>query len=408
MSRRIGRGAAMSVTSARQDVGPDRVPRRLALAVADANWYTTENLFGELRRPGVSTLLLRCEDYRNAWRRGIRPWSRRPGLVAGGPNLWRRNLVLPSGWMKSYPAIGMRPIRRTIESWRADHAAGAPLALVMTYPHYLYLRDQLRPDRLVYFNIDDYAFYWPRRARTLDALERRAVREADLTVCASLRRCQALREAVPEAAERIRHLPHGSPSLVVAQNSVEGKGPRPTDLADLPGPLLGYVGSLEDRIDWNLLGRLADAFPAASIVLIGRLAPNSSGRWLADFRKCLSRPNVHALGWRPQAEVGRYNAAFDVCLIPYRADHPFNLASCPTKIMDYMATGRPIVSTALPECQLYGHLFDVAPDHEAFLDAVGAILAAGSDDGRSDSRHAWARANTCQMVVERLLDWLAE
>ena len=41
----------------------------------------------------------------------------------------------------------------------------APLALVMTYPHYLYLRDIVRPDRQVYFNIDDYALYWPRARR---------------------------------------------------------------------------------------------------------------------------------------------------------------------------------------------------------------------------------------------------
>ena len=44
------------------------------------------------------------------------------------------------------------------------------------------------------------------------------------------------------------------------------------------------------------------------------------------------------------ASVGRFNAAFDLCMIPYRADHPFNRASCPTKVMDYMATSRPVVS----------------------------------------------------------------
>ena len=396
----------MAATSAQSTVGVEAAGRPLALAVADANWFTTENLFRELHRPGVSTLLLKCDDYRNAWRRGVRPWSPGAGLVPCGPKLWRRDLVLPSGWMKSYPALGMRPIRRTIDAWRAGHAADAPLALVMTYPHYLHLRDQLRPDRLIYFNFDDYAQYWPRRARSIHALERRAVAEADLTVCASKLRCEELRRAVPDAADRIRHLPHGSPTPVVPEAPSERPAPVPVDLAHLPRPILGYVGSLEDRIDWDLLRRLADAFPAASIALIGRLSPASSGPWLADFRRCLARPNVHALGWRPQETIGSYNAAFDVCLIPYKADHPFNIACCPTKIMDYMATGRPIVSTALPECQLYGHLFDVAPDAEAFLAAVASILDSGSDDGRSSSRHAWALANTCRRVVDRLLDWL--
>ena len=71
--------------------------------------------------------------------------------------------------------------------------------------------------------------------------------------------------------------------------------------------------------------------------------------------------------------------AFDVCLIPYRPDHPFNRVCCPTKIMDYMGTGRPIVSTALPECRLYGHLFDVVEDADRFIDAVGTAVSGGRD-----------------------------
>jgi glycosyltransferase involved in cell wall biosynthesis len=399
----------MAVTSARRTPGvaaeTEAVGARLALAVADANWYTTENLFGELQRPGVATLLLHCLDYYNAWRRGTFPWQWGRPLERQGPATWRREHVLPSGWMKRFPALGMRPIRRSIADWRARHAPGAKLALVLTYPHYLYLRDQLRPDLHIYFNIDDYSQYWPRCARRVNELERQAVREADLTVCVSRLRAEELRAAVPEAADRVRHLPHGAPSSTLAESPCARPGPPPDDLAGLPGPRLGYVGSLEDRIDWPLLDALATRFPGASVVLIGRLGA-LRGPWAADARRALSRPNVHALGWRPQGEIARYNRAFDVCLIPYRVDHPFNRVCCPTKIMDSMATGRPVVSTALPECLLYSHLFDVAADSGAFLDAVASILAAGSDDGRAADRHAWARAHSCRRVADQFLDWL--
>jgi teichuronic acid biosynthesis glycosyltransferase TuaH len=396
----------MAAISSPRTARTEGIATRLALAVADANWYTTENLFRELHRPGVATLLLKCVDYYNAWQRGAPPWDWGRALRQRGPGLWQRDLVLPSGWMKRFPVWGMRPIRRSIADWRARHAPGARLALVMTYPHYLYLRDQVRPDIHVYFNIDDYSQYWPRCARQVNLLERQAVRESDLTVCVSRLRSEQLRAAVPEAADRIRHLPHGAPSIVLEGTPQQRPAPAPADLADLPRPLLGYVGSLEDRIDWDLLTRLSEALPRASIVLIGRPAPARKGSWLASYQRCLARPNVHALGWRPQEVIGRYNRAFDVCLIPYRADHPFNRVCCPTKIMDYMGTGRPIVSTALPECQLYGHLFDVVADAGAFLDAVQSILAAGSDDGRAAQRFEWARANSCQRVVERFLDWL--
>ena len=321
---------------------------RLALAVADANWYTTENLFGAIRRTDVSTLLLKCIDYYNAWQRGLPPWAWRRALRQRGPGLWEHDLVLPSGWMKRFPSLGMRPIERSIHRWRSAHAGIAPLVLVMTYPHYLYLRDMVRPDLHVYFNVDDYSQYWPRFASQVNVLERQAVREADLTVCVSSLRADELRAAIPEAAEKIRHLPHGSTDVSLSDHPWERPAPAPDDLAALPRPLLGYVGTLEDRIDWDLLTRLSVAFPRASIAIVGPSSAHRRGAWYADFRRCAARPNVHLLGRRPQGAIHRYNRAFDVCLIPYRTDHPFNKVCSPTKIMDYMGTGRPIVSTALP------------------------------------------------------------
>ena len=207
---------------------------RLALAVADANWYTTENLFGAIRRTDVSTLLLKCINYYNAWQRGLPPWAWRRALRQRGPGLWEHDLVLPSGWMRRFPWLGMRPIERSIHRWRSAHAGIAPLVLVMTYPHYLYLRDMVRPDLHVYFNVDDYSQYWPRFASQVNVLERQAVREADLTVCVSSVRADELRAAIPEAAEKIRHLPHGSTDVSLSDHPWERPAPAPDDLSLTP------------------------------------------------------------------------------------------------------------------------------------------------------------------------------
>ncbi|MDB5352731.1 MAG: hypothetical protein JWN86_3978 [Planctomycetota bacterium] len=389
---------------------PSSTTGRRALAVADANWFTTENLFRELDHDGTATLLLKCSDYYNAWQRGDRPFSWGRALTRRAPNLWQREMVLPSGWMKRFPSLGMRPIRRSIDRWRESCAPEGSLTLVMTYPYYLYLRDQVRPDRTVYFNIDDYSQYWPRCADRVNALELQAVRESELTVCVSRARADQLRAAVPEAAGRIRHLPHGAPSSSLGPGPHLVPAPPPDDLACLPGPRLGYVGSLEDRIDWDLLTTLADSLPNASIVLIGKLGTTPAGAWQTARARCLDRPNVYWLNWRPQDAIGRYNAAFDVCLIPYRVDHPFNQVSCPTKIMDYMASGRPIVSTAVPECQLYDALFDVAADTDTFVAMTRSLIAAGpdADAERSEKRFAWACDNSCRRVVERFVSWLPD
>jgi teichuronic acid biosynthesis glycosyltransferase TuaH len=393
-------------TSTTRETEAEAALRTLALAVADANWFTTENLFREAPADRARTLLLSCIDYNNAWRRGQAPWAWGKPLRRTASGVWERDLVLPPGWMKKLPRLGMRPIARSIARWHAEHATGDPLVLLMTYPHYLYLRDQVRPDRLIYYNVDDYSLYWPRNADSVRRLEFRAVREADLTVCVSRLRAEFLRRAVPEAAGRIRHLPHGAPTRSLADEPLDLPAPAPEAIAHLPRPVLGYVGTLGERVDWPLLASLAEAEPSASVVLVGKVDAGPPSEWRAVRERCLALPNVHLIGWQPQAAIAGFNRAFDVCLIPYRIDDPFNRACCPTKIMDYMATSRPIVSTALPECLLYRNLFDVADTPEGFLESVAHIVASGSDDGRAAARLAWAEDNSCRRVVQRLLDWV--
>lgn len=381
----------------------ERAGDGVALAVADVGWFNTRNLFNEIDRDATALLKLQCMDYLNGWRRGQYPWSPACRLRRSGPRAWEQQFVLPTGWMKRYPRLGMRPIARTIRSWWEGQAPWRR-GLVMTYPHYLPLRDLLRPEVSVYYCIDDFALYWPRQAEQVRELERRMVREADVTICVSRLRTEELRKAVPEADFRIHHLPHGAPSAFLAANPLDRPGDAPEDIGHLPRPLLGYIGSLEDRVDWELMDRLSREFAEASIVVVGRNGTPPDRPWGERCARFLSRPNVHAIGWRPQESLGRYYQSFDVALIPYLLDHPFNRACNPTKIMDAMGSGRPIVATAIPECRLHSERFHVAEDQGGFLAAVRRILEDGSDDGRAAVRHAYALANTCHGVGDRLMD----
>ncbi len=326
----------------------------LALAVADINWFSTESLFREIDQRSVSILALRCMDYVNGWRRGIYPWSRSCRPRPWGNNSLTRDMVLPSGWMKRFPRLGMRPIARAIQGFWNHGDPRARRGLVLTYPHYLYLRDQLGPDVTLYYNIDDYTLYWPRHAAQVCCLERQMVLRADATVCVARYRADELRAAVPEAAEKIHHLPHGTPAAFLADELNHRPAPAPDDIAHLPRPLLGYVGSIGPRLDWPLMKRLSAAFPHAALVVVGEQPHESQERepWFLDWTEFAVQPNVHVIGWRPQAELPRYYQAFDVILIPYAQDNRFNRACSPTKIMDGLGSGRPIVATAIPECRL--------------------------------------------------------
>ncbi len=334
--------------------------------------------------------------------RSIRQW--RCPMQEVGPSLWEKRFVLPPGWMKTYPHIGMRPIAREIRFWRQRLQSSRPLVLAVSYPHYLFLRDLINPDFLVYYNMDDYAYYWSSRSETIRRLEQKAVEEATLSVFCARFRAEELTNSVGSAADRIVHLPHGAPSAFMASRPLTTPGPAPSDLARLPGPRLGFVGSMEDRLDWDLIACLAREIPDCSIVLIGKEpAPADHESWYRSYQRAISNKNVYILGWKNQNEIGRYISSFDICIIPYLIDHPFNLAACPTKVMDYMASSRPMISTALPECRLYSDLFDVVDSTSAFVESVRRILRNGSDDGRAHLRWARARANTWERTAAQFL-----
>jgi glycosyltransferase involved in cell wall biosynthesis len=381
----------------------------LALAVADINWFTTESLFRELEHPSVSILALRCMDYRNGWRRGIYPWSK-----SCRPHPWARSsiardMILPSGWMKRFPRVGMRPIARSIHTFWEQASPGTRRGLVVTYPHYDYLREQLEPDVSLYYNIDDYSLYWPRQEADVRRLERQLVLQSDATVCVARYRADELRSAIPEAAGKIHHIPHGTPEAFLAEQPRHRPALAPEEISHLPRPLLGYVGSIGPRVDWELMCRLASAFPQASVVVVGEepaIGANQGNAWFGRWRDFVHRPNVHPIGWRPQVELPRYYQAFDVVLIPYEVNDTFNRASSPTKIADGLGSTRPIVATAVPECRLYAHLFNVSEDHEGFLNAVSDLVAHGSDDGRAGLRYNHAGANTCGLLARRVLGLL--
>ena len=378
------------------------------LVVADASWSWTERLFSPMAKRGANVLLLRVSDWRTAreqrrpWRDWVFPRSQT------GPELWQQSIVLPPGWMKTYPRIGMKPIAWAINSWRKSLPSQRPLVLAISYPHYLYLSHMVRPTSLVYYNMDDYSLYWPAHALTLQSLERQAVEAAGLSVFCARNRADQLIRDVPQAADRISHLPHGAPAESIALKPVDLPATPPADLAGLPRPYLGFVGSLEDRLDWNLLEKLAQARPENSLVFIGRPPAHSPAPWYQDFERVQSLPNVHLLGWKSQQEIGRYMAAFDVCLIPYKVDHPFNHAACPTKIMDYMASTRPVVSTKLPECDLYSDYFSLASNPVEFIEAVDQIVEAGSRDGRTQARWDHARKSTWERTSDKLLQLIAD
>jgi len=218
----------------------------LALAVADASWITTENLFRQLDDPAVSVLALRCMDYRNGWRKGIRPWSASRRTHRVGERAWAKNILLPPGWMKRFPEFGMRPIARAIRRFW-ERRPGDRRGLVVTYPHYRHLIDLARPDATLYYNMDDYIFYWPEWVEPLRRLEYELIERSASTVCVGLNQAEAFRRAVPSAASRIHHIPTGRPPRSWRESPCTAPAPRRR--TSLGYPARCWASSARSRTD---------------------------------------------------------------------------------------------------------------------------------------------------------------
>ncbi len=116
----------------------------------------------------------------------------------------------------------------------------------------------------------------------------------------------------------------------------------PPDMKRIPKPILGYVGTIGEWLDFNGLIELARARPDWSIVMIGPLTARRFSLLVASV------PNIHWLGEKEYKGLPDYLTFFDVCLIPFKIDE-FTEKIYPTKFHQYLGTGKPVVSSPLPE-----------------------------------------------------------
>ncbi len=168
----------------------------------------------------------------------------------------------------------------------------------------------------------------------------------------------------------------------------------PGDLASLPAPRLGYFGVVDERIDYELLAALADGVPEGSVVVVGPAAKVDPG----SFPR---RSNLHWLGGRPYAALPAYVKGFSVCLMPFALNEATEFIN-PTKALEYMATGRPIVSTAVPDVITnFGTVVEVARSGQEFVDRCRTCLER-PDEFRIQRGLQMAQQNTWEVIVAKM------
>ena len=180
-------------------------------------------------------------------------------------------------------------------------------------------------------------------------------------------------------AKRGRHANiHPFPSSVDVDHfkAARTSGFEPADQAGLKHPRLGFYGVVDERMDLDLLAKLADARPGWSIVVVGPVVKISE----ADLPQ---RPNLHYLGGKSYCELPDYLRGWDVALMPFAINEATRFIS-PTKTPEYLAAGRPVVST--PICDVVRHYGDIeavkiASTPEAFVEGCDEALALSKKTG---------------------------
>lgn len=186
----------------------------------------------------------------------------------------------------------------------------------------------------------------------------------------------------------IKCLPSGI-DLPHFQAALDDTTTEPAEFAHLERPIYGYFGAVDERMDHDCLATLAGAITVGTILLVGPVIgpPPPAHR------------RIVCVGPRPYAALPGILKLFSVALIPYRLDGAAAFAS-PTKTPEYLAGGRPVVSTAVPDVvRDYGDIIGIARTPEEFSSACRA--AANGPAARPGlTAEAARRARTWDQVVE--------
>jgi glycosyltransferase involved in cell wall biosynthesis len=173
------------------------------------------------------------------------------------------------------------------------------------------------------------------------------------------------------AKRPLHHNVHEFPSSVDAAHFARAREaqPEPADQTYIPRPRIGFFGVLDERLDRELLAAIAARSPGWHFVLIGPLA---------KIRRCdlPTAPNLHYVGPKTYGELPSYIAGWDVAMLPFARNDATRFIS-PTKTPEYLAAGRPVVSTSIADVvRPYGAvgLVRIADSADDFTEAIRAAL----------------------------------
>lgn len=237
-------------------------------------------------------------------------------------------------------------------------------------------------EKLVYDCVDRHSAYKGMiNPVVVDGMEKQLAEKADMVFSTAA----GLHETLSGYNKNAVMIPNGCAYEIFSKANEAGKLACPEILKGKKHPIFGFVGMLQECIDYDLIEELAQKMPDATIFFIGRPLPGVN----LDRFKCYS--NVVFNGLVPQPELPKYIAQFDVCLNVFR-EGALSKDVSPLKFYEYLATGKPIVSTREPlQVMDFADVVYVCPKREDFV-ALCRQAAEDKDEAKQNRRLDYGKA----------------
>ncbi len=342
---------------------PQHLVSRFAAQRAGAGgrtWFVEEPFYGEVARPELFT----------------EPSS-------GG--VTRVFLVLPRhldrGHFPGFDAPGAEGYGELLAAALRDHEVTDPDVLLYT-PMALDLAETIGPRHLYYDVMDDLASF-KGASEGLVLRHRRALAEADLVSAGG--------RSLHRSVTRHRHGP-----TLLAPSGVEASHFASALSARTPHsrPVAGYVGVLDERLDLELLAGLARLLPDWTIRLVGPVTK-------IDEQDVPRGDNIELVGLVAYDRLPEVLAAFDVALMPFALNEATRSIS-PTKTLEYLAAGLPVVSTRVPDVVAdHSGAVTLADDAQGFAAACRELVHEGPQERAARARRI-SRNHEWDVIAERM------
>jgi glycosyltransferase involved in cell wall biosynthesis len=166
----------------------------------------------------------------------------------------------------------------------------------------------------------------------------------------------------------------------------------PADMAAIPHPRIGFVGNIAEWVDLDIIEGIALARRDWHIVMVGNYQLN---------RPRPEGGNIHWLGYRPYEDVPDYVASFDACIIPFQ-DSKLTRGADPLKLYEYLAAGKPVISTPIPRSIEFSDVVKIANGTDEFIAAIDASLS--DENSSSEKRIAAARPHSWNGRYRTIVD----